>query len=243
MATSLKVNSSLNRKTLSERSESKGWSVAGDSATFYSMPLAPPSLPAATPRIVLVSRVLFFLYFIVGFYLSTGPAVDSRELPLAWMVYQLIIYGIAEKFYAVFRAKNIDASYAFPLMFAVYVIGLVTIVLGGQDRLPLLNRAEHLTAFVLITYIIWTFFIRYLPHDVWSQHPYYTSLLVFSVGSAFSVGNEIVELALDSIFSTQLIGRDYDTALDLLMNVLGSILFLAVRLILGSAEPTKRLIQ
>ena len=141
-----------------------------------------------------------------------------------------------ERIYVFFSQKNIDLAFAFPLLFAMYIFNLASVALNAQERFPLMNRAEHLLSFVLMTYIVWTFFIKYLPQQVWSEHPYYTALIVFSVTSTLGVANELAELVFDSMFQTNLIGREMDTSLDLLMNTLGVTLFLSVRLILGSAN-------
>ena len=99
-----------------------------------------------------------------------------------------------------------------------------------------MNRAEHFASFVLLCYVVWIFFIKYLPHEVWHHHQYYTAILVFSITATIGVGNELVELVLDSLFKTNLIGDRFDTSIDLLMNTLGSGVFLSVRLILGTTE-------
>jgi hypothetical protein len=164
---------------------------------------------------------------------------DSTREPL-WVVYVFGIYVLAERLYVFFRTRDVNIAYAFPFMFAIYVLNLVGLLVGGQERLPLLNRAEHLVSFVLIAYIVWIFFTQYLPQAVWKEHPYYTALLVMAVTSALGVGNEIVELALDSIAGTSMIGGRFDTPLDLLMNTLGAALFLSVRLIVGVEYPAAR---
>src|SRR5688572_24785026 len=87
-----------------------------------------------------------------------------------------------------------------PLGWFVY---LASIALSAQEKIPIINRAEHFAAFVLLTYIVWVFFLKYLPQDVWRDHPYYTAIIVFSVVAAFGVMNEIVELILDLIFKTK----------------------------------------
>lgn len=187
-----------------------------------------------TSLIVIITRLLFVIYFI-----AEATIIVRGRLPLtdvSWVVYLVILYYLAERFYATFLKRGIDLSFAFPLLLAVYVLNLSSIVLHAQEKLPLLNRAEHFTSFVFIGYIIWVFFIQYLPQKVWRRHPYYTAILVLSVSSLLGVANEIVELFIDSIWHAQFIGTQYDTSLDLLMNALGTGLFLAVRLILLTVE-------
>lgn len=194
-----------------------------------------------TPLVLVISRIAFAALFVFALLtLFVQELFPFSTLDLAWIVYLAIIYLTAERVYTVFRERNVDLAFAFPLMFFVILLHFVSIWLDGQTRFPLLNRAEHFASYVLITYIIWVFFIQYLPQRVWRRHPYYTALLVFSVASALGSINEIVELALESIFGSYLIGDQWDTSLDILMNSLGSAMFLAVRLILGAAEEQKR---
>ncbi|MEO6077791.1 MAG: hypothetical protein ABIP54_03320, partial [Candidatus Andersenbacteria bacterium] len=81
--------------------------------------------------------------------------------------------------------------------------------------------------------------LRYLPHTVWRDHPYYTAILILSVAQTIGVLNEIFELFMDTNFGTFAIGPRFDTNLDLLMNFLGSSLFLCVQLILHEARKAK----
>jgi hypothetical protein len=193
-----------------------------------------------TSFLLVGSRLLFAAYFIFAvFSLETRLFPDSNE-SYVWVLYLLGLYYLMERIYVFFNQKNIDLAFAFPLLFAMYVFNLASVALNAQDKFPLMNRAEHLLSFVLMTYIVWTFFIKYLPQQVWSEHPYYTSLLVFSVTSTLGVANELAELLFDSLFQTDLIGEEMDTSLDLLMNTLGITLFLSVRLILGSADLAKK---
>lgn len=148
----------------------------------------------------------------------------------------MVIYLVGEKFYSLFKVQRIDLTFAFPIVFSMYCLNLVSLLLGGQDQLPILNRAEHFSIYVLLAYLVWIFFTKYLPQEVWKEHPYYTAILVMSVTSFMGVFNEIIELFIDQLFATRYIGGRLDTPLDLLMNTLGSGLFLSVRLILGSAE-------
>lgn len=194
-----------------------------------------------TPLILVLSRVAFaalFLFALATYFIDGLFPLSTLDLP--WLGYLVAIYLLAEQIYLIFRERGIDLTFAFPLMFFVILLHMVSVWLNGQERVPLLNRAEHFTSYVLITYIIWVFFIQYLPQRVWRRHPYYTALLVFSVASAFGSLNEIVELILERVFASRLIGDRLDTSLDILMNSLGSAAFLAVRLILGAAEEEKR---
>lgn len=194
-----------------------------------------------TPLILVLSRVAFaalFLFALATYFIGGLFPLSTLDLP--WLGYLVAIYLLAEQIYLIFRKRGIDLTFAFPLMFFVILLHMVSVWLNGQERVPLLNRAEHFTSYVLITYIIWVFFIQYLPQRVWRRHPYYTALLVFSVASAFGSLNEIVELILERVFASRLIGDRLDTSLDILMNSLGSAAFLAVRLILGAAEEEKR---
>ena len=193
-----------------------------------------------TPIITVFTRIAFAGYFIFAYLTAFGliPSPPTSRLEPLWVTYVGVIYLAAEYLYRVYRRRGIDLTVAQPLVFAVVCLNAVTELLGGQDTLPQLNRAEHFAGFVLITYIIWLFFIRYLPHEVWSEHPYYTALLVLAVTSMFGVCNEIIELFFDHFFHTSHIGEKTDTALDLLMNTLGSITFLSVRLLIGSPEKS-----
>lgn len=194
-----------------------------------------------TPLILILSRTAFAAVFAaaaVSLWLPNIFRYSTLDLP--WILYLILIYTAAEYVYSVFKRRGIDLTFAFPLMFFVIFLHLVSIWLDGQTRFPLVNRAEHLTSYILVTYVIWVFFLQYLPQRVWHRHPYYTALLVFSVASAFGSVNEIVELILENIFLSPLIGDRFDTSLDILMNSLGSALFLAVRLILTAEEQEKR---
>lgn len=158
------------------------------------------------------------------------------KLTVVWTLYLLAIYLGAEYLYRVFLRKGIDLSFAFPILFAAYLLTLFSLLSGGQDTNPLINRVEHYASFVLITFVVWVFFSKYLPHHVWRDHPYYTALLALSVSSMIGVGNELMELLFDTFFNTELVGRALDTSLDLLMNTLGAVSFLGLRLLLGRVE-------
>lgn len=197
------------------------------------------------PLIVVVSRLAFLAYFIFAIVSLLWKLFPSSALNGVWIAYLISIYAIAEQLYFFFRTRGIDMTFAFPLIFAMYLLNLVSMLSGGQDKLPLLNRVEHFASFALIAYVIAVFFMEYLPHSVWRNHPYYTSLLVLSVCALLGVLNEVIELFFDALFRTHHVGPDKDTSLDLLMNTLGSGLLLAVRLILmlrpsgGSSSDTR----
>lgn len=195
----------------------------------------------ATPLLLILSRVAFLLLFVAAAVsLYTPQFFPASTLDWPWLLYIIVIYLTAEWIYTIFTRKGIDLTFAFPLLFVVLLLHVVSIWLDGQARFPLMNRVEHFASFVLITYAVWVFFLQYLPHRVWHNHPYYTALLVFSVVSALGSVNEIVEIALERVFASRLIGDRLDTSLDILMNTLGAGMFLAVRLILGAAEKQKR---
>lgn len=183
------------------------------------------------PVIMIVSRTLFAGLFIASIVLDIVRIPSTHTLALPWIAYLVVIYISVEYIYHVFLKREIDLSYAFPLLFTIFLLNFVSELLGAQERMPDLNRAEHLTSFVFIAFIVWTFFTKYLPHDVWQKHPYYTSILVMAVVSLLGVGNEIVELFLDITFNTRIVGLGHDTSFDLVMNTLGSGLFLSFRLI------------
>lgn len=200
-----------------------------DPATFYTK--------QGVPLIMVVSRCFFAFYFAAFLVLRLRGHLDDTSANLPWLIYLLGIYAISEYIYASFLKKQIDLSFAFPLLLAIYILHGISLLIRGQEEVPLINRAEHFTSFILLTYIVWVFFRKYLPQDVWQQHPYYTALLVLSITSLAGVVNEVVELFLDVAFGTNNIGPGFDTPLDLLMNSLGSGLFLSVRLILSTAIP------
>ena len=158
------------------------------------------------------------------------------KLTVVWTLYLIAILLGAEYLYRVFMRKGIDLGFAYPLLLAAYLVTLLSLLSGGQDINPLINRAEHYASFVLITFVVWVFFSKYLPHHVWRDHPYYTALLALSVASMIGVGNELMELLFDTVFDTELVGRALDTSLDLLMNTLGGASFLGLRLLLGRVE-------
>lgn len=184
-----------------------------------------------TPVMLVVTRLLFVAYFIGGAAVLFYPPLPQSKLTLIWLVYLLLIYICVERVYGIFLRKGIDMTFAWPLILAVYMLSLVTLLLGGQEAWPTLNRAEHFTVFILVAYVVAVFFNEYLPQNVWRKHPYYTSLLILSVSALAGVMNELVELISDGLFYTTFVGPGNDTALDLLMNTLGTGLFLSVRLI------------
>lgn len=195
-----------------------------------------------TPLLLIMSRLAFAALFGAAAATLVFPHFfPASTLDVPWLLYIIVIYLAAEWVYAVFTRKGIDLTFAFPLLFVVLLLHLVSVWLDGQTRFPLMNRAEHFASFVLITYVVWVFFLQYLPQRVWRHHPYYTALLVFSVVSAFGSINEIVEIGLERIFNSNLIGDRLDTSLDIVMNSLGSGMFLAVRLIIGAAEKQKHI--
>lgn len=189
-----------------------------------------------TPVIIVATRFAYLFYFIFALWTLKSDYFPYSNLHFVWLVYLVVLYIVAERIYALFLRQGIDLTFSFPLLFSIYCLTLVGLTLGGQERLPLLNRTEHFASFVLLAFIVWVFFTKYLPQNVWHDHPYYTSLLVLSVTSLLGVGNELVELMMDNLFGTKLVGPNLDTSLDLLMNTLGSGLYLAVRQIIGSAE-------
>ncbi len=192
-----------------------------------------------TPLLVIGCRVLFVILISAGFIDVWLDIFPQGVLNIAWLFYLMVMYMLAEYVYRIFKDKHIDLSFAFPLLFAVFLLNFVSEILNAQERIPDINRAEHFTSFILLAYIVWIFFTKYLPHDVWQKHPYYTSILAFSVVSAFGVCNEIIELFLDIMFHTHTVGPGFDTSYDLVMNTLGATLFLSFRLILGLINPEK----
>lgn len=188
----------------------------------------------SAPFVLIGSRLGFAAYFalLFGSHAAQTSNIIAERTPLSWCVYLLCMYAACEYIYAAFRRRRLDLSYAFPLILSVFLLDGVSLIIRGQEQVPIVNRAEHFASFVLIGYLVWVFFLKYLPQDVWQRHPYYTAILVLAVTSLIGVGNEIVELVLDHLFHTHTVGPGYDTSLDLLMNTLGSGLFLAVALIL-----------
>ncbi len=187
-----------------------------------------------TPVITVVVRFLFFIYFGFAFWSVLTDQFLYSKLSLVWIFYLVGIYIMAETLYLVFGRRGIDLTFAWPLLLAVFILNLVTLILGGQDILPLLNRTEHFASFVLLGYIVWVFFLKYLPQNVWHKHPYYTAILTLAITALLGVSNEIIELFFDRLLGTSIVGDQYDTSLDLLMNTLGSGMFLAVSLIVGT---------
>ncbi len=187
-----------------------------------------------------MSRVLFAAYFVYVLYAIYQPPTAVSKLNILWWGYLLALYLLAEKLNIVFRERDIDMVFAFPLLFAVYLMNLVSMIIGGQEEFPIMNRLEHFAPFVLLAYVLSVFFYQYLPQSVWRDHPYYTSLLILAISSLFGVGNEIIELVFDVLGKTNYIGGQYDTSLDLLMNTLGSGLLLAVRLMRLEQEQAKK---
>lgn len=187
------------------------------------------------PRILILSRLLFFSYFVFYAFCLYRGLFSGYVLTPYWLVYLIVVYIFAEKIYDAFLKRGVDVIYAFPLVFVAYMVNFVSMVLRGQEEIPLLNRAEHFITYILGAYIVWQFFLRYLSQSVWREHPYYTSILVLSITTTFGVGNEIIELFMDINFGTDTIGPRYDTSVDLLMNVLGVGLFLSIQLIMHEA--------
>jgi len=192
-----------------------------------------------TSIIVIISRSFFIAYFIFFAFALFYNLLPKAELEYSWLIYIIILYACGERFYTVFMKRGIDLTFSFPLLFAIYMLNFVSLLLRAQETVPLINRAEHFTSFILVGYVTWVFFLQYLPQKVWREHPYYTALIVLSVTSLIGVGNEIMELMMDTLLKTQFVGEHFDTSLDLLMNTLGTGLFLAVRLILGTTENKK----
>lgn len=202
-----------------------------DPATLYTK--------QGTPFIVVACRLAFICYFASFLILRLQGFLDhNTSANIPWFLYLVGIYIASESVYVTFLQKQIDLSFAFPLLLAIYVLHGVSLLVRGQEVIPIMNRAEHFTSFVLLSYIVWVFFQKYLPQNVWQQHPYYTALLVLSITSLAGVINEVVELILDVAFHSRNIGPGFDTPLDLLMNTLGAGLFLCVRLIFSTAVPS-----
>ena len=197
--------------------------------------------PHKTPLFLSVTRLAFATYFIAAFWMSIASATQASQLELIWVVYLLALYFGAEWLYYFFLKQDIDLSYAFPLLFGVYIFNITTLVNGGQEKFAILNRIEHMSSFILITFVVWVFFTKYLPQSVWVEHPYYTALLTLAVTSLAGVLNEHFEVMIDYFFGTKLVGKGLDTQLDLLMNSLGSALFLGAQLLIGKIDdPNKR---
>lgn len=187
-----------------------------------------------TSLLLILSRAAFvglFGFIIASMFQPQWFVHSTLDIP--WIVYLILIYIGCEIVYSFFKKQGIDLTFAFPLLLAVFILNIVSVLLDGQNRFPLMNRAEHFASFVFLGYIVWVFFVQYLPQKVWKKHPYYTALLVFSVTAAFGSINEIIELGMDIILKSQAVGDRYDTSLDILMNSLGTGLFLGVRLVIG----------
>ncbi|MEX1997475.1 MAG: hypothetical protein WEA04_02240 [Candidatus Andersenbacteria bacterium] len=191
-----------------------------------------------TPWIVIITRAAFLLYFVYSFIALYRPPLPHSKLNFIWLLYLIGLYLLAERFYLIFQERKIDMTFAFPLLFTVFLLNLTSMLLGGQERLPQLNRLEHFATFILLAYVISVFFSEYLPQRVWREHPYYTAFLVMAITSLFGVTNEVIELLFDTLFDTQHVGPQYDTSLDLLMNMLGSGLFIAVWLVLRVSKTS-----
>ena len=188
-----------------------------------------------TPRILILSRLLFFSYFVFYTLCLFRGWFPGSVLTSYWLVYLIGVYILAEKIYDAFLKRGVDVIYAFPLVFVAYMVNFVSMLLRGQEKIPLLNRTEHFITYLLGAYIVWQFFLRYLSQSVWREHPYYTSILVLSITTTFGVANEIIELFMDINFGTHTVGARFDTSMDLLMNVLGVGLFLSIQLIIHEA--------
>lgn len=193
---------------------------------------------STTPRILLFSRFLFFAYFVFYTLCLVREWFPSDVLNAYWLVYLIGVYAIAEKIYSAFLERGVDVVYAFPVVFVAYMVNFASMLLKGQENFPFLNRAEHFITYILAAYIVWQFFLRYLPEQVWNEHPYYTSILVLAITALSGVMNEIIELFMDVSFGTQTIGYGFDTSVDLVMNMLGAGFFLCIQLIIHEAEKS-----
>jgi hypothetical protein len=193
------------------------------------------------PKILYTSRLLFgiyVLYYALDWHF--GWFLGDR-LSIVWLGYLCAIYVLAEIIYHAFKKRGVNLVYAFPVLFIESQVDFASIIFRSQDNLNtmIINRAEHFVMYLLVTYVVSQFFLRYLPQRVWSDHPYYTAILILSVAQTIGVMNEIFELFMDTNFHTTAIGPRFDTNLDLLMNFLGSSLFLCVQLIIHEAQKAK----
>ncbi|HLC48998.1 MAG TPA: hypothetical protein VJI96_01265 [Candidatus Andersenbacteria bacterium] len=191
-----------------------------------------------TPRVLIISRILFFAYFVFYFLCLVRGWFPGDILTTYWLVYLIGVYFLAEKIYSAFLKRGVDVVYAFPIVFLAYMVNFSSMLLKGQENFPFLNRAEHFITYILAAYIVWQFFLRYLPQKVWNEHPYYTSILVLALTTLSGVLNEIIELFMDVNFGTHTIGPMYDTSVDLVMNLLGAGFFLCIQLIAHEAEKS-----
>lgn len=194
-----------------------------------------------TPRLLIVTRTLFALYFLYyALDWHFGWLLGTR-LSIIWLGYLVLIYALAELIYRAFKKRGVDVVYAFPILFIESQIDFASIIFRSQDNvhIMIINRFEHFVMYVLLAYVVSQFFLRYLPSKVWSEHPYYTAILILSVTQTIGVINEIFELFMDTNFRTTAIGPRFDTNLDLLMNFLGAGLFLCVQLIIHEARRAK----
>ncbi len=182
------------------------------------------------------SRIGFIGYFLFTAWTLYFHPYTSSALAGEWVLYLLLIYILSERIYFLFLPRRIDLSFAFPILLAIYTLNLSTLLLGGQVEHYLLNRAEHFASFVLLTYVIWVSFTQYFAKELWKHHPYYTAVTVLAFASLLGVINELIELLLDSLLGTHLIGPNLDTSLDLFMNTLGSILLIGTNLILKAGD-------
>lgn len=187
------------------------------------------------PRVLIASRILFLFYFVFYALCLIQGWFSSSLLTSTWLAYLVIVYVVAEKIYDAFLKRGIDLIYAFPVLFLAYMVNFISMLLRGQENFPVLNRAEHFITYFLAAYIIWQFFLQYLPQKTWNEHPYYTSILVLSLATFFGVLNEVIELFMDVNFGTHTIGPLWDTNVDLLMNILGAGFFLCLQLIMYEA--------
>jgi len=186
------------------------------------------------PLIVNISRVVFFAAISFAIYTIEFDVFQASELSYIWILYTFFVFYLLEQMYSFYAKKNISLAYAYPAMLAIYFVNLVSVMSNAQVNYPIINRAEHYLSYIIYASVVWIFFLKYLPQAVWRKHPYYTSLIVFSVTSTFGVLNELIELSFDLIFNSNYIGSRFDTPLDLLMNSLGIASFLTAWLILGA---------
>ena len=198
----------------------------------------PPKTSRKTPFNVIFYRVLFLIYFLVAGGVLLKYDIPEEKLVTIWVIYLGFVYAGAEGIYYMFKQRKINLVSAFPLLIGAYTVKLITLIAGGQTKFSLMNRLEHFITYLLLSYIVWVFFMKYLSHKTWKEHPFYTSILVFAVVSAAGVFNELIELFMDTVFHTNAIGPGFDTVYDLLMNTIGILLFLGIRLAYGVSEES-----
>ena len=176
----------------------------------------------------IVSIIFIYLWFAFLLFQSFGKVkLGIINIPSGWLLLNIAIYSLFV-YFAYFKILELQ-KLIIPCAIYVFLFSLVYIF-DLYSHGIIYNRLEHLIGSFLITYISYIV-IQSIPNLNILEKPLQIILAVL-VAIFLSVVGELLELGLDFFLKEKNIGPGpWDTNLDLLMDLFGSLGFMLLILI------------